>query len=144
MERRSREDSWSRRDHHRQTTPRPNRHGQTSLRRAHNEVRGLCCIRALADGAGAILEIDLTGIVANWRSLAARVEPVRCAAVVKADAYGLGAPQVSAALATAGCRLFFVASLDEGIALRKVLPASCEIAVLNGPVSGSAEEFVAH
>ena len=97
-----------------------------------------------AERAGAILEIDLTGIVANWRSLAARVEPVRCAAVVKADAYGLGAPQVSAALATAGCRLFFVASLDEGIALRNVLPASCEIAVLNGPVPGSAEEFVSH
>src|SRR6266851_3412948 len=97
-----------------------------------------------AERAGAILEIDLTGIVANWRSLAARVEPARCAAVVKADAYGLGAPQVSAALATAGCRLFFVASLDEGIALRKVLPASCEIAVLNGPVPGSAEEFVSH
>jgi alanine racemase len=97
-----------------------------------------------ADRAGAILEIDLTGIVANWRLLAARVEPARCAAVVKADAYGLGARQVSAALAASGCQLFFVASLDEGIALRNVLPASCEIAVLNGPVPGSAEEFVSH
>jgi alanine racemase len=94
--------------------------------------------------AGVILEIDLVGIVANWRALAARVEPAGCAAVVKADAYGLGAPQVSTVLAAAGCRLFFVATLDEGVALRSTLPASCEIAVLNGPLPGSAEEFVLH
>jgi alanine racemase len=97
-----------------------------------------------ADRADAVLEIDLAGIVANWRMLAARVKPARCAAVVKADAYGLGAAQVSAALAAAGCRLFFVATLDEGVALRNVLPASCEIAVLNGPMPGSAEEFIFH
>jgi alanine racemase len=92
--------------------------------------------------AGAVLEVDLTGVIANWRLLAARVAPADCAAVVKADAYGLGAPQVSAALAAAGCRLFFVATLDEAIALRNRLLASCEIAVLNGPVADSADEFV--
>jgi alanine racemase len=80
----------------------------------------------------------------NWRMLARRVEPAQCAAVVKADAYGLGAPRVSAALAAAGCRLFFVGTLGEGIALRGALPACCEIAVLNGPAPGSAEEFVSH
>jgi alanine racemase len=95
-----------------------------------------------ADRASAVLEIDLGGIIANWRLLAARVEPAGCTAVVKADAYGLGAQQVSAALAAAGCRLFFVATLDEAIALRPVLPPSCEIAVLNGPLPGTAEEFV--
>src|SRR5690348_16322255 len=97
-----------------------------------------------AERAAAVLEIDLTGIVANWRMLAARVEPARCAAVVKADGYGLGAAQVSAALVAAGCRLFFVATLDEGIALRSELPACREIAVLNGPAPGSAEEFFSH
>jgi len=97
-----------------------------------------------AERAEAVLEIDLAGIVANWRLLARRVEPARCAGVVKADAYGLGAPRVSAALAAAGCRLFFVATLDEGMALRGALPACCEIAVLNGPAPGSAEEFVSH
>jgi len=94
--------------------------------------------------ASVVLEIDLAGIVANWRLLATRVEPAGCAAVVKADAYGLGAREVSAALATAGCGLFFVATLDEGIALRLALPASCEIAVLNGPLPGSAQEFVSY
>jgi alanine racemase len=94
-----------------------------------------------ADRAGAILEINLAGIAENWRLLARRVEPADCAAVVKADAYGLGAARVSAALAEAGCRLFFVATLEEGIALRSALPGACEIAVLNGLLPGSADEF---
>ncbi len=97
-----------------------------------------------ADCAGGVLEIDLAGIVANWRFLARRVAPAGCAAVVKADAYGLGAAPVANALAAAGCRRFFVATLDEGLALRAALPASVEIAVFNGPPSGSAGEFAAH
>jgi len=96
------------------------------------------------DRASAMLEVDVASVAANWRLLAAMVAPAECAAVVKADAYGLGAPQISAALAAAGCRLFFVATLDEAIVLRNRLPASCEIAVLNGPLPGSAGEFVLH
>ena len=107
-------------------------------------MTGECTASDPADRAGAMLEVDLTGIVANWQALAARVAPADCAAVVKADAYGLGAPQVSAALAAAGCRLFFVATLDEGIALRAALPVPCQIAVLNGPLPRSAEEFLFH
>jgi len=94
-----------------------------------------------AERAGAILEIDLEGIVANWRFLARRVEPAECAAVVKADAYGLGARQVAPALAAAGCRQFFAATIEEGIALRGVLPKSAEIAVLNGLLPGCEEDF---
>lgn len=101
-------------------------------------------IGGAADRATAILEIDLAGIAANWRSLGRLVEPARCAAVVKADAYGLGAGQVSAALAAAGCRLFFVATIDEGIALRSALPEPCEIAVLNGILPRCIEEFAEH
>ena len=97
-----------------------------------------------ANWASAVLEIDLAGIAANWRLLAERVAPAECAAVVKADAYGLGARQVAGALAAAGCRLFFVATLDEAITLRKGLPTQLEIAVLNGPPHNTAEEFVAH
>jgi alanine racemase len=97
-----------------------------------------------ADRASAILEIDLAGIVANWRLLAGMVEPASCAAVVKADAYGLGAHKVSAALAAAGCRVFFVATIDEGIALRSVLPDPFEIAILNGVLPRSAPELVEH
>jgi alanine racemase len=94
-----------------------------------------------ADRASAVLEIDVAGIVANWRFLAQRVAPAECAAVVKADGYGLGAAPVATALAAAGCQRFFVATLDEALSLRGTLSRSCEIAVLNGPVPGSAEEF---
>jgi alanine racemase len=94
-----------------------------------------------ADRASAVLEIDVAGVVANWRFLAQRVAPADCAAVVKADGYGLGAAVVAGALAAAGCRRFFVATLDEALDLRKTLPEPCEIVVLNGPVPGSAEEF---
>lgn len=93
--------------------------------------------------AGAVLEIDLDAIVANWRLLASRLAPgARCAAVVKADAYGLGAARVAPALAAAGCTLFFVATLDEGLALRTLLPAA-DIAVLNGVLAGTAAAFAA-
>src|SRR6266702_3301845 len=94
--------------------------------------------------AGAILEIDLAGIAANWRLLARQAAPALCAAVVKADAYGLGAAPVARALAAAGCRLFFVATLDEGIALREALDEAVEIAVLNGPLPDSTAEFPAY
>jgi alanine racemase len=94
-----------------------------------------------ADRASAVLEIDVAGIVANWRFLAKRVAPADCAAVVKADGYGLGAAAVAGALAAAGCRRFFVATLDEALTLRQSLPAPSEISVLNGLVPGSAAEF---
>ncbi|HEX2150940.1 MAG TPA: alanine racemase [Stellaceae bacterium] len=94
--------------------------------------------------AGAVLEVDLGAVAANWRSLAERAAPAACAAVVKANAYGLGAAPVACALAASGVRLFFVATLDEGIALRQALGDGLEIAVLNGPFPGTAAEFVAY
>jgi len=94
--------------------------------------------------AGAILEIDLAGIVENWRLLGREAAPALCSAVVKANGYGLGATPVARALTAAGCRMFFVATLDEGIALRNALGEAPEIAVLNGPLPGTATEFVAH
>jgi alanine racemase len=96
--------------------------------------------RAIAR-APSVLEIDLDAIAANWRLLAARIgAPQRCAAVVKADAYGMGAAHVAPALAAAGCRLFFVATLAEGLALRRILPGAA-IAVLNGLVPATPALF---
>lgn len=85
--------------------------------------------------AGALLDIDLGAIQANYRDLTSRVARA-CAAVVKADAYGLGAAVVAPALAAAGARLFCVAHLDEALALRPLLPTA-EILVLNGLPDGS-------
>jgi alanine racemase len=96
-----------------------------------------------ATHAGAILEIDLGALVANWRLLVEEAAPAACAAVVKADGYGLGAAPVAQALVAAGCRRFFVATLDEGVALRAALGDGPEIAVFNGPLPGSAAEFAA-
>jgi alanine racemase len=97
-----------------------------------------------SDRAGAVLEIDLKAIAGNWLMLRDRLAAgVECAGIVKADAYGLGMSRVAPALAARGCRLFFVAQLDEGIALRALLP-ECEIAVLNGLLPGTAGDFAAH
>ena len=91
-----------------------------------------------------ILEIDLGAIVANWRALGARLAPsATCAGVVKADAYGLGAARVAPALAQAGCTEFFVAQLDEALALRPLLPGPTNLYVLNGCLPGEEGIFVA-
>ena len=64
--------------------------------------------------ATGVITIDLAQIRANWRTLAKRVAPAGCGAVVKADAYGLGAARVIPALYEAGCRSFFVATPGGG------------------------------
>jgi alanine racemase len=89
------------------------------------------------------LTIDLQAIADNYRLLAAKVKPAECAAAVKADAYGLGIARVVPALAKAGCRTFFVATLDEGIALRK-LAKDAAIYVLNGLQFADPKDFAAH
>ena len=96
------------------------------------------------DRAGAVLTIDLDAITANWRALSAKVSPqAQVAAVVKADAYGLGAVRVGRALFQAGCRRFVVATLDEAIPVRAMLPQA-EILVLSGPLPGTAVAFAAN
>jgi alanine racemase len=93
--------------------------------------------------AGAVLTIDLDAIAANWRLLRDRAAPASCAAVVKADAYGLGADRVAPRLYAEGCRSFFVAHLSEGASLRPLLPADAAIHVLNGPHPGTEGDFTA-
>ncbi|MER8914558.1 alanine racemase [Mesorhizobium sp. M0761] len=93
--------------------------------------------------AGAILTIDLGAVRENYRRLKAKLGGVRCAGVVKADGYGLGARQVAAALVAEGCDSFFVAHLTEGVALRDALGPKLEIHVLNGLPPGSEPEAVA-
>lgn len=114
----------------------------TESRRRAAPAGGSATAPSKAGGrAGAILEIDLDAIAGNFRKLAERVGPhVRVAAVVKADAYGLGMEKVAPALARAGAKTFFVATLDEGLALRELLPRA-QIAVLNGLVIGAPADF---
>ncbi len=95
--------------------------------------------------AGAILTIDLDAVADNYRRLCAELGGTACAAVVKADAYGLGMARVAPALARAGVRTFFVAQLEEATALRAMFPVEAEVEVeiyvLNGLGTGPAAEL---
>jgi alanine racemase len=97
---------------------------------------------SIPDRAGAVLEVDLDVIVANWRRLSARHPSGPVAGVVKADAYGLGARAVAPTLYAAGCRHFFVALLDEALALRELVPDAM-LAVLGGVIPGSERDYLA-
>lgn len=92
---------------------------------------------------GPILNVNLEAVADNYRLLQQRFAGAECAAVVKANAYGLGADEVSLTLADAGCQTFFVATLEEGIALRRTLP-DYRIAVFHGVGRGEALAFVNH
>ena len=77
------------------------------------------------------LRLDRDALVSNWRWLAAKSAGAACGAAVKADGYGLGAPEVTMHLANAGCRDFFVATWAEAEA---VLPfaGAASVSVLHG------------
>src|SRR5437763_9572486 len=90
--------------------------------------------------AGGILSIDLSALAANWRELRARAAEAECAAVVKADGYGCGIGPVSAALAKAGCKTFFVADLAEARSVRRIA-RTATLYVLNGLAPGTADAF---
>ncbi|MCB8876297.1 alanine racemase [Acidisoma silvae] len=99
-------------------------------------------MNAETTGYPGYLTIDLGALVRNYRKLVAMAAPATVSAVVKADAYGLGATRVAEALAEAGCRHFFVAHAGEAIALRPHLPEDAMLGVLNGLLPG-AEAAVA-
>jgi alanine racemase len=90
---------------------------------------------------GGTLTIDLDAIEANWRMLAHKLLTVECAAVVKANAYGLGLEPVTEKLAKAGCKTFFVADLAEARRAR-TRTADAAIYVLNGFSPEAADAFV--
>ncbi|WP_432349478.1 alanine racemase (plasmid) [Shinella yambaruensis] len=89
------------------------------------------------DGASGYLGIDLGALARNYEKLAAEVAPARAAAVVKADAYGLGAGRVAEKLYAHGCRHFFVAQFVEALRLRPLLAADAAVFVLNGLQPGN-------
>lgn len=90
--------------------------------------------------ATATLTIDLDAIAANWQALDRHSAPgVQTAAVVKADAYGLGIDRVAPALARAGARRFFTAVAEEGARLRQILGPGPQIGILGGHMAGDTE-----
>lgn len=70
--------------------------------------------------AGTWIEVDLDAVVGNYREVVKHLgSGARCMAVVKADAYGLGALEVARALEDAGCEAFAVTRVEEGLILRE-------------------------
>jgi alanine racemase len=90
--------------------------------------------------AGMQITVDLGALAENWRELAGRAAPAECAAVVKADAYGIGIEAAVPALRTAGCRTFFVALPEEGRRVRAAAPEAT-VYVLNGFFVEAAEFY---
>ena len=89
-----------------------------------------------AEEAGGLLTIDLDALAGNCGFLQGRVGRAECAAVVKADAYGIGLEPAVRALGRAGCRTFFVAHLSEGTRVRTAWP-DATVYVLNGFLPGT-------
>ena len=77
------------------------------------------------------LTIDLGALATNFLMVKGWVAPAEAAAVVKADAYGLGHRPVVQTLLAKGCRHFFAADLAEALLVRQVAPDAAVYA-LNG------------
>lgn len=89
------------------------------------------------------LTVRLGGLKANYREVARLAGKATVAPVVKADGYGTGMAEAARALADIGADTFFVARIEEGVGLRKVLPRA-RIFVLDGLVTGTAALYRAN
>lgn len=89
------------------------------------------------------LNVRLSAIVENYRTFQSLSGSAEVSGVVKADGYGTGALEAAKTLRAAGCKTFFVARLNEGIALRPVL-GDARIFVLDGVQEETTSAFVAN
>jgi alanine racemase len=95
---------------------------------------------AALSAVNGILTVDPDALAANWRKLEKTAVPAECSAVIKANAYGCGIEPVARALARAGCKTFFLATLDEAAAARAAVP-SAVLYVLNGFAQNTGEAY---
>jgi alanine racemase len=89
------------------------------------------------------LTVRLGSLAANFRECLRRAAPAAVAPVVKANAYGMGLAPVAHALVNSGADSFFVARMEEGVALRELL-ARERIFVLDGIAKGAAPALLAY
>ena len=76
-------------------------------------------------------EVNLRNIIFNYKYLSSINKGHYTGATIKANAYGLGDKKIIKILYKAGCRYFFVATLDEAIKLRQTFKYGF-LYVLNG------------
>ena len=82
------------------------------------------------------LKISLKDIKSNWK-LINKASSGKAAAVIKANAYGLGMLEIAGALLDVGCNYFYVANIDEAIKLRKKYSSThISIAIFEGYFEG--------
>lgn len=87
------------------------------------------------------VEIDLAALTRNLETVKSRATGSRVLAIVKADAYGHGAPHIAKALEKAGVELFGVAMVEEGEELRRAGVVS-PVLVLGGVYPGQEEDLL--
>lgn len=88
------------------------------------------------------VEIDLAALERNLKLIRATLPPhIKYVAVVKADAYGHGLPQVAARLMHAGADLFGVANIAEAMTIRE-LSADWPVLLLS-PVLPDEDRYLA-
>ncbi len=85
------------------------------------------------------ITIDLGALRRNVVRLRAVAAPAELWAVVKSDAYGHGAADVAPAALVAGAAGLCVATVAEGVALRKVVPDEARVLVLGGLAPGEEQ-----
>ncbi len=95
---------------------------------------------AAFEAASNRLTIDLGALADNWRTMNRLSGKARAAAVLKANAYGIGIEPAAGTLYRAGARDFFVANAEEGVALRPVVPDG-RIHILAGMWPGNEQLF---
>lgn len=90
-----------------------------------------------------LVVIDLQAIKRNYHTFKKHIAPTTIAPVIKANAYGLGMVPVAETLTEEGVKEFFVATIDEGIALKKALP-NANVFVLYGLFGNTIDVFFEH
>jgi alanine racemase len=95
------------------------------------------------DFDAACLTVRLGAIAENFKTAQRLAGPAAVAAVVKADAYGTGLVPAARTLVKTGCDTFFVARLEEGVALRPLAPKA-RIFVLDGAQPDMVPALITH
>ncbi len=94
--------------------------------------------------SSAVINVDLNAIINNYQILSGRSSSADCAAVVKANAYGMGLEHVASAIFyNTKCKIFFVANLKEAVALRSSIKDAI-IYVFNGLFPDQIECYLDH
>ncbi|MEM6603636.1 MAG: alanine racemase [Pseudomonadota bacterium] len=90
------------------------------------------------------IDINLGHLAHNYHALREMAPTAEaCSAVVKADAYGCGVQQVVERLCHEECQIFFVATYQEGVAVRQI-NKDIIIYVLEGLTSHQISDYKAH